>query len=218
MTKRAVDVGLAGVGLVLSWPLWVLVAIAIWLEDRGPVFFRQGRVGRHGRVFETLKFRSMIPEAEVRWGPLQAGPDDPRVTAVGSVLRATALDELPQLWNILTGDMSFVGPRPLRPGEIVRRGDGRVVQLADVPGYVERHAIRPGLTGLAQIYAPRDISPLSKFRLDRLYARRSSAWLDIKLVLMSLWISLRGDWEARHRRRANRRSKSDTSFRPRRAA
>ena len=116
--KRVFDVCLSGVGLILSLPLWVVIPVAIWLEDRGPIFFPQARVGLNGRQFKALKFRSMIPDAEAVSGPVQADEDDPRVTRVGRVLRATAMDELPQLWNIFVGDMSFVGPRPLRPGEI----------------------------------------------------------------------------------------------------
>src|SRR4029453_8722230 len=103
------------------------IAAAIALEDGGPIFFPQERVGRHGRVFRALKFRSMIPNAERASGPVQAAEHDPRITRVGRLLRATALDELPQLWNILVGDMSFVGPRPLRPNEIDRGSDGTAV-------------------------------------------------------------------------------------------
>jgi len=115
-------------------------------------------------------------------------------------MRATAMDELPQLWNIFIGDMSFVGPRPLRPGEVDVRGDGRLVALDAIPGYEERHRVRPGLTGLTQVYAPRDISRTSKFRLDRLYLRRAGLCLDVKLILLSFWITGRGEWETRDRR------------------
>jgi len=200
MIKRLFDVALAAVGLVGSAPLWVLIPAAIKVEDGGPVFFPQARVGRGGRVFTAWKFRSMRPDAEARSGPVQATADDPRVTRVGRVLRATAMDELPQLWNILVGDMSFVGPRPLRPGEAEVRGDGRFVPLDAIPGYCERHAVRPGLTGLAQVYAARDISRANKFRLDRLYVRRAGLWLDVKLVLLSFWITGRAEWEARDRK------------------
>jgi lipopolysaccharide/colanic/teichoic acid biosynthesis glycosyltransferase len=200
MIKRAFDCALAGVGLVVSAPLWALIATAIKMEDGGPIFFRQARVGLGGRVFDALKFRSMVPDAEARTGPVQATENDPRVTRVGRVMRSTAMDELPQLWNIFAGDMSFVGPRPLRPGEVEVRGDGQLVQLNQIPGYAARHSVRPGLTGLTQVYASRDISHTSKFRLDRVYLKRASLCLDLKLILRSFWITGRGDWEERNRR------------------
>jgi lipopolysaccharide/colanic/teichoic acid biosynthesis glycosyltransferase len=197
MIKRTFDACLAAVGLLVSSPLWVLIPLAIKLEDGGPVFFPQERVGLGGRVFLALKFRSMRTDAETLSGPVQAVENDPRVTRIGRLLRATAMDELPQLVNILRGDMSFVGPRPLRPGEIEVRGDGRLIRLDEIPGYQERHGVRPGLTGLAQVFAPRDISRASKFRLDRLYLKRASFWLDLRLILLSFWITARGTWEAR---------------------
>jgi lipopolysaccharide/colanic/teichoic acid biosynthesis glycosyltransferase len=197
MIKRLFDITLSGVGLIGSAPLWALIAAAITLEDGGPVFFPQRRVGLGGRVFTALKFRSMIVHAESRSGPVQAGENDPRITRVGRLLRGTAMDELPQLWNIFVGDMSFVGPRPLVPGEVEVRGDGRLIPLADVPGYEARHLVRPGLTGLTQVYASRDIPRTSKFRLDRLYMRRASFCLDMKLIVLSFWITGRGAWETR---------------------
>ena len=127
MIKRLFDVTLSGIGLILSSPLWVLIPLAVKLEDGGPVFFPQDRVGLDGRVFQAMKYRSMVPAAESRSGPVQASEDDPRITRVGRWLRGTAMDELPQLWNIFVGDMSFVGPRPLRPDEVEVRGDGRLV-------------------------------------------------------------------------------------------
>ena len=198
--KRLFDASLSGLGLLISTPLWLVIPGAIKLEDGGPVFFPQERVGLDGRVFLALKFRSMRPDAEKLTGPVQATENDPRVTRVGRLLRATAMDELPQLVNILRGDMSFVGPRPLRPGEVELRGDGQLVALEHIPGYKERHAVRPGLTGLTQVYAPRDISRTSKFRLDRLYMKRAGFWLDIRLILLSFWITGRGQWEARGRK------------------
>jgi lipopolysaccharide/colanic/teichoic acid biosynthesis glycosyltransferase len=198
--KRFFDAVLSGAGLLVSVPLWCVIPLAIKLEDGGPVFFPQERVGLDGGVFLALKFRSMRPDAEKLTGPVQATADDPRVTRVGRVLRATAMDELPQLVNILRGDMSFVGPRPLRPGEVDVRGDGQLISLDQIPGYRERHAVRPGLTGLTQVYAPRDISRTSKFRLDRLYMKRAGFWLDVRLILLSFWITGRGQWEARGRK------------------
>jgi lipopolysaccharide/colanic/teichoic acid biosynthesis glycosyltransferase len=200
MIKRAFDCTLAVVGLLASAPLWLLLAVAIKLEDGGPVLFRQARVGLAGRTFKALKFRSMVPDAESRTGPVQAVENDPRVTRVGRLMRATAMDELPQLWNIFAGDMSFVGPRPLRPGEVEVRGDGRLVPLDQIAGYAARHRVRPGLTGLTQVYASRDISRTSKFRIDQVYLKRASFWLDMKLILLSFWITGTGAWEKRNRR------------------
>jgi lipopolysaccharide/colanic/teichoic acid biosynthesis glycosyltransferase len=198
--KRLFDAALAGVGLLLSWPVWLGLAIAIRLEDGGPIFYGQERVGRGGRVFRVLKFRSMIPDAGARVGALQAAQHDPRVTRIGRRMRATAMDELPQLWNIFRGDMSFVGPRALRPGEIEQVGDGRFVALEDVPGFAERCAVSPGLTGVAQIYARRDVPRRQKFRYDRLYIRRRSFALDLRLIALSFWITFRGTWETRGRK------------------
>ena len=200
MLKRAFDAALAGTGLILSAPLWAVFAAAIKLEDGGPVFFRQERVGLGGRRFATLKFRSMRPDAEASTGAIQASERDPRVTRVGRFMRATAMDELPQLWNILRGDMSFVGPRALRPGEIETGAGGRLERLEDVPGFEHRIRVRPGLTGLAQVYAPRDVPRRHKFKYDRIYVERRSWRLDLQLILLSFWISVLGTWEARGRK------------------
>jgi lipopolysaccharide/colanic/teichoic acid biosynthesis glycosyltransferase len=198
--KRLLDVVLSGVGLVVSAPLWAIIAALIKFQDRGPVFFSQERAGRNGRTFHALKFRSMSVDAEALSGPIQSGEHDPRVTRVGRVLRATAMDELPQLWNIFRGDMSFVGPRALRPGEIEVNGRGRLEPLEDVPGYRERSAVVPGLTGVAQIYAARDVVRRHKFRYDQVYIRRQSLWLDVRLIALSFWITFRGTWENRGRK------------------
>jgi len=195
--KRVLDVLLSGAGLLGSLPLWGMIAAAIKIEDGGPVFFSQERVGQFGRVFHVYKFRSMIPDAEAHVGALQASTNDPRITRVGRTLRATAMDELPQLWSIFIGDMSFVGPRALRPGEIEVMGDGAMVALEDVPGFETRCLVPPGLTGVAQIYAARDIPRAQKFRYDRLYIRRRTFWLDVRLIGLSFWITLRGTWETR---------------------
>jgi lipopolysaccharide/colanic/teichoic acid biosynthesis glycosyltransferase len=199
-SKRAFDMALSGTGLLLSAPVWGLIALAVKLEDGGPIFFSQERVGIGGRTFRAMKFRSMIPEAEAKVGALQASANDPRITRVGRLMRATAADELPQLWNIFRGDMSFVGPRALRPGEIEVGSGGEHVRLEDVPGFDERCRVRPGLTGIAQIYAPRDITRRHKFQYDRIYLRAQSFWLDLRLIALSFWISFRGTWEARDRK------------------
>ncbi len=195
--KRVFDVALAGVGLGLSCPLGVLIALLVKLEDGGPVFYTQARVGRGGALFRGWKFRSMRPDSDARLGPRQAAAGDARVTRIGRVLRATAMDELPQLWNILRGDMSFVGPRALMPEEIEVGAAGARVPLATIAGYAARHRVRPGLTGIAQIYADRDIPRRHKFRYDLLYIRRRSLALDLRLIALSFWITLRGAWERR---------------------
>jgi lipopolysaccharide/colanic/teichoic acid biosynthesis glycosyltransferase len=200
IVKRVFDIALSGIGLVASAPVWAIAATLIKMEDGGPVFYRQERVGARGTPFSVLKFRSMIPDAEREHGPRQAVSGDPRVTRVGRLLRATAMDELPQLVNIFKGDMSFVGPRALRAGEIDAAGDGRVVAIEDIEGYHARTAVQPGLTGIAQIYAPRDVARRQKFRYDRVYVKRRSFWLDVRLIALSFWISLRGTWEHRERK------------------
>jgi lipopolysaccharide/colanic/teichoic acid biosynthesis glycosyltransferase len=193
--KRALDIVLSGAGLLTSGPLWGVLAAAIKLEDGGPVFFGQERVGEGGRVFRALKFRSMIPNAEAGVGAVQATERDPRVTRIGRLMRATAMDELPQLWNIFVGDMSFVGPRALRPGEIETGSGGEHIAMEDIPGYRERHSVRPGLTGIAQIFAPRDVPRRHKFKYDRLYINRQTFAFDVRLILLSFWITFRGKWE-----------------------
>lgn len=197
--KRAFDIAFACAGLIVTSPLSLAAAIAIKADSRGPVFYAQERSGLNGRPFTAWKYRSMVADAD-RDGARQAVPGDPRVTRVGRLLRATAIDEVPQLWNILRGDMSVVGPRALRPGEIEVSAAGGVPEpLEAVPGFDIRSAVRPGLTGIAQIYARRDLPRRRKFRYDRLYLGRQSAWLDLRLVLLSLAITLLGSWERRGR-------------------
>ncbi len=200
VAKRGLDIVFASVALVVSAPLWVLVPVLIWIEDRGPVFFRQPRSGMGEQEFLVTKFRSMVVDAE-RDGARQAVAGDARVTRVGRVLRATAMDEVPQLWHILLGDMSVVGPRALRPGEIDAVGDGRHIRLEDVPGFDVRALVRPGLTGIAQLYGSRNLPRRQKFRYDRLYIRRQSLWLDLRLILLSLWVTVSGRWEHRGQQR-----------------
>jgi rhamnosyl/mannosyltransferase len=200
LMKRAFDIALSGIGLILSAPVWALAAAAITLEDGGPVFFRQPRVGENGTLFTVLKFRSMIVRQDGDHALRQAAAGDARITRVGRLMRATAMDELPQLVNIFKGDMSFVGPRALMPGEIETGDEGQVIAMEEIPGYRERTAVQPGLTGVAQIYAPRDVTRRHKFRYDRLYVKRRSFWLDIRLILLSFWISMRGTWEHRQQK------------------
>ena len=194
--KRPFDITLSFLGIVMSSPLWIVFAFLVWIEDRGPVFYSQERMGRFGKIFWALKFRSMIIDAEKENEPVQATENDPRVTKIGNFMRKRAMDELPQLVNIFKGDMSFVGPRALRPQEKEVRGDGFVVDLSQIHGFRERSRVRPGLTGLAQIFLPADAPRRKKFRYDSLYIRRQSFWFDIKLVCLSFWITFHGRWES----------------------
>jgi lipopolysaccharide/colanic/teichoic acid biosynthesis glycosyltransferase len=214
--KRPFDAGLSALGIMISFPLWIVFGLLIWLEDRGSIFYTQEREGKEGRIFKAYKFRSMIKEAEMDGTPVQAEKNDPRVTPVGRLLRATAMDELPQLWNILKGDMSFVGPRALRPEEVEtekekmvsgqwkiekskkpgqKKEKQKAVALKAIPGYKERQKVRPGLTGMAQIYLPADSPRREKFQYDAYYIKKQSFWFDLRLIFRSFWISFRGKWE-----------------------
>lgn len=193
--KRGVDVLFSLVGLLLTTPAWVVLPILIKLEDGGPIFYTQERVGKGGEHFTSLKFRSMRPRTECE-GPLrQAECETDRITKVGAFMRACALDELPQLLNILRGDMSLVGPRALLPEEIENHSeDGEPVRLVELPGYGVRHSIRPGLTGLAQTRVARDVPHEKKFRYDVCYVWNRGLWLDLKMIVQSVVISLLGKW------------------------
>jgi len=192
--KRCADALLAAAGLVISAPAWLLICAAIMIEDGWPVFFSKECVGLGGRTFRQLKFRSMVRDAERNTGPVLSWQGDPRITRVGSVLRRTALDELPQLVNILAGHMSFVGPRPQRA--VLVEG-----YLREIPNYGLRHLARPGLTGLAQVYGRYHTPPRQKLRYDLLYVRRAGIMLDLKLVLASFRITIKGRWSSREGRR-----------------
>lgn len=200
MPKRIFDIALSLSGIIISTPLWLLISLAILVEDGWPFFYLQERIGKNGRIFKALKFRSMIKGAEEGIGPVQAVENDPRVTKVGKILRATAMDELPQLVNILKGDMSFVGPRALRPAEFEVHGNPETVSIEEIPGYRERHAVTPGLTGLAQVYISTDAPRQEKFRYDLLYIENQSFWLDLRLIFLSFWITFRGKWESRQKK------------------
>jgi len=158
-----------------------VVAVAIKLEDGGPVFYKQKRMTRNGHEFEILKFRSMIVDAEKYAGAVLATGDDPRITKVGKVIRATRLDEIPQILNILKGDMSIVGPRPERK---VIADEYR----KEIPEFDYRLKVRGGLTGYAQIYGKYNTSPYDKLRLDLMYIENYSLLLDIKLIILTLRI------------------------------
>lgn len=194
--KRLFDIALSSIGLLCSAPLWLIIMLKIKLEDGGPLFYLQDRVGKNGKIFKVIKFRSMIVDAEKEGIAIQATEHDPRVTKIGRIMRKTAMDELPQLVNIWKGDMSFVGPRALRPEEREVRGSEVSVRIEEVPGYKDRLAVIPGLTGLAQVYLPADAPRRQKFRYDALYVKRQSFCFDLKLVLLSFWITFKGKWES----------------------
>ena len=183
MAKRVSDLGLAVIALVIAAPVMALVAFVVWLTSDGPVLYHQQRVGQHGRLFTVHKFRSMRQNAEATSGPVWSqGETDPRLTLVGSFLRRTRLDELPQLWNILVGDMSFVGPRPERP-EFVS-------QLTEqIPYYGQRHVVRPGLTGWAQVrytYGASVEDALMKLQYDLFYIKNLSLALDAFILFSTV--------------------------------
>ena len=199
--KRLFDFILAlFVGIILFSPLWFFFSILIWIKEGRPIFYTQERVGKNGKIFKAIKFRSMIPDAERDVGPIQAKENDPRVTIIGRILRSRAMDELPQVLNILKGDMSFVGPRALRPSELEVKGNPNTIRIEDIPGYEQRIKVKPGLTGMAQIYLPSDAPRRKKFRLDVLYLKKQSFLLDLKLLFISLYITLCGRWESRDRK------------------
>ena len=179
--KRFMDIVLCSVAMVVAAPIMAVVAVAIKLEDGGPVFFKQKRMTRGGREFDILKFRSMIVDAEKYAGAVLATENDPRITKVGKSIRATRLDEIPQILNILKGDMSIVGPRPER----------KVIADAyckDIPEFPYRLKVRGGLTGYAQIYGKYNTSAYDKLRLDLMYIENYSLLLDIKLIILTLRI------------------------------
>ena len=182
IAKRTIDIVVATVGLILTAPLMALVAIAVRLSSPGPVLYHQKRVGLHGRVFTLHKFRSMRDDAEKHTGARWATEGDTRVTPIGRFLRSARLDELPQFWNVLQGDMSFVGPRPERP-EFVRE------LTIQIPFYGQRHVVRPGLTGWAQVnfrYGATVADSMEKLQCDLFYIKNVSIALDLFIILKTI--------------------------------
>ena len=171
--KRVIDFILALIGLILASPILLIVAILVKTKLGSPILFRQARVGLNGEVFEMVKFRTMKDATDANGQPL---PDDERLTKFGQLLRKTSLDELPELWNVLKGDMSLVGPRPL------------LVEY--LPLYskeqMKRHDVRPGITGYAQVNGRNNISWKKKFELDVYYVENFSLWLDIKILVQTV--------------------------------
>src|SRR5438046_2533146 len=181
--KRGFDAALAAVLLLAALPIMALVALAIRLTSRGPVLFFQERMGKDRCPFTMVKFRTMRVDAERKTGPVLASENDPRLTWLGRYLRALRLDELPQLWNVLCGAMSFVGPRPERPAFV--RACAR-----DIPGYAARFRVRPGLTGYAQVNGEYHTSPATKLKYDLAYIYHRSLWLDVRILADTVKVML----------------------------
>jgi len=186
--KRLIDVGVSSFILLIGLPIWILVAIAIKLDSRGPVFYKQERVGKDGKVFTMFKFRSMQKDAEMYFGPQWAEKNDPRITRVGKVIRKLHIDEVPQFINVLYGDMSLVGPRPERPYF--------VKQLSEqIPLYTRRLKVRPGITGWAQVKHKYDESledVRTKLQYDLFYIENISIRMDMKILLITIYSVLAG--------------------------
>ena len=192
--KRLFDICLALSGLILASPVWLISILLIWFENPGPLLFVKNSVGKGGFNFHQFKLRTMVRGAEDNTGPVLARDTDERVLLVGRVLRKTALDELPQLINILVGEMSFVGPRPQRT--VLVHG-----YLERMPEYAERHRVLPGLAGLAQVAGDYYLTPRQKLRFDRLYIQHASLGFDLKLLflafLITFWYRWQKDWDGR---------------------
>ena len=186
LVKRALDLAAGIVGLAASMPIMIVVALVVRLESKGPIIFRQTRVGRMGKCFEVLKFRSMNVDAEKANGAQWASENDPRVTRIGRFLRKYRLDELPQFINVIRGEMSFVGPRPERPFfvEELRK---------TIPYYDERHSVRPGLTGWAQVqyaYGSSIEDAYNKLEYDLFYLQNMSLTFDLAIIFQTIRIVL----------------------------
>jgi sugar transferase (PEP-CTERM system associated) len=186
LMKRTIDLALAGLLAALTLPLMIVTALLVLIEDGRPILYRQERVGENGRLFTLAKFRSMRKDAEKAGKPIWAKDGDDRITRIGRFIRKTRLDELPQLWNVVRGDMSFVGPRPERPFF--------VEQLSkDIPFYQQRHAVKPGLTGWAQVkyrYGSSLEDAMEKLRYDLYYIKHLSVFFDLTIVFDTVKVVL----------------------------
>lgn len=194
VAKRAFDGMVSLLGLFLLAPVWLLAMFVIWIEDPGPVLFVKNSTGKGGHNFKQFKFRTMIVGAEENTGPVMAQEKDSRTLLCGRLLRKTALDELPQLVNILVGDMSVVGPRPQRTVLVH-------AYLQEMPEYAERHQVCPGLAGLAQVAGSYYLTPRQKLRFDRLYIQHMGLGYDLRLLmsafLITFWYRWRKGWRGR---------------------
>lgn len=192
--KRVLDLSMIFGGFIfpLLWPFWLIVIFVvpplIWLEDRGPIFYSQDRIGKNKKIFKVMKFRTMTPDAEKITGAVWSKKDDPRITRIGRLLRVTAIDEIPQILNIIKGEMSFVGPRAERPG----LHEKFVLEIND---FDKRLEVTPGLSGLAQIKGSYDLEPKEKLKFDMEYSEKMSLFFDLKIILTSVFNSLSARWD-----------------------
>ncbi|WP_211204855.1 sugar transferase [Selenomonas infelix] len=177
--KRALDLSVAAIGLVCIFPFMLVTALAIKIGDHGPILYSQVRTGRDGKEFHVYKFRTMHVDAEKYSGPILAQKNDPRITALGRFLRAVRLDELPQIWNVLVGDMSIVGPRPERPFFVEQ-------YVEEMPEYAYRHNVKPGITGLAQVYGKYNTTPFDKLVYDLMYIQRCNILTDLTIIIQTV--------------------------------
>jgi exopolysaccharide biosynthesis polyprenyl glycosylphosphotransferase len=185
--KRVLDVVLVGLTMVIWLPVSLIVALVVRLDSKGPILYRQARVGRDGKLFTLTKFRTMVVDAEAT-GPQFTAEDDPRITRTGTFLRKSRLDEFPQLWSVLRGELSLIGPRPERPVFVE-------VFSREIPFYESRLLVRPGVTGWAQVnygYADDQAETIEKLTYDLFYIKNSSFWLDLHITGKSIWTVLSG--------------------------
>lgn len=183
--QRVLDIVLSVIGLLIGIPLMVIFGILIKVEDNGPITYKQERLGKGGKKFYIYKLRSMRTDAE-KFGAQWAEKEDPRVTKVGKFIRKTRIDEIPQLFNIIKGDMSIIGPRPERPLFTEEFNE-------EIPGFINRLAVKPGLTGWAQVNGGYEISPREKLTEDMYYIKNRSVLLDFKILFKTVKVVLTGD-------------------------
>ena len=180
IVKRIIDIVVSGIGLIIASPIMLICAIAIKLDDGGPILFRQNRITKDGKIFNIYKFRSMIVDAD-KDGAKKAETDDDRITRVGKVIRMCRVDELPQLINVLKGDMSIVGPRPERIENVYEYTN-------KYPQFELRHKVKAGITGFAQLYGKYNTTPEDKLNMDLIYIETYSLLQDIKLMVLTFKI------------------------------
>nr|WP_244880291.1 exopolysaccharide biosynthesis polyprenyl glycosylphosphotransferase [Lactiplantibacillus fabifermentans] len=184
--KRAFDLVVGIIGLIISMPLIFIFGLLVKITSKGPALYKQERVGVIGKTFKVIKLRSMYQDAELKTGAIWARKDDNRVTPIGRFMRKTRIDELPQFWNVLKGDMSLVGPRPERPMLTEKFS-------VNIPEFPQRLRITPGITGYAQVNGGYDITPKQKCKFDNYYIEHYSLWFDVRILVATIKIICTGD-------------------------